>query len=179
MKKLLTPLLVLVTAASCHAQDSHLDQFYRKFDGHGAETTQGTINLALLLNFSSSDTSNRWFRKVTLCRFMAIQPEKSPAAGEEWDELQQSLKEDHFEEWMSVRHGKDNFRMLSRVRSDGQQDIVCLAASPHGGGVFFHVRGRFSAADLEKIESSLENSDKSDGSASQTVSGVHIVRDAR
>ena len=160
MKKLLTPLLFVVLATSCQAQESHLDQFYHKYDAGGSESVSGTINLALLLNFSSSDksdTSNNWLSKVTLCRFIIIDPEKGPRAGEEWNDLQQSVKEDHFEECMTVRHGKDNFRMMIRERKDGQEDLVCLATGQHSGGVFFHVRGRFSAADRARIGAALRD----------------------
>src|SRR6185312_1768981 len=155
MKKLCMPLLLLLTAASCQAQVSHLDAFYRKFDAAGGESAKGTINLSLLLNLAATDSSDNWLGKVTLCRFMTLDPEKSPKAGEEWSELQQSLKEDHFEELMSARHGKDNFRMLSCDRSDGQEDLVCMAMSRQGGGVVFHIRGKFSASDREKIRNAL------------------------
>jgi hypothetical protein len=164
MKKLLTPLLLLFVAASCQAQESHLDQFYHKYDGSGgSESVSGTINLALLLNLSSSDksgksdTANSWISKVTMCRFIVIDPEKGPKAGAEWNDLQQSVKDDHFEECMTVRQGKDNFRMMILERKDGQEDLVCLATGQHSGGVFFHVRGRFSAADRAKIGAALRD----------------------
>jgi hypothetical protein len=157
MKKIITPLMILMVAAACHAQESHLDQFYQKFDASGSETAKGSINLALLLNFSSSDTAKSWTKKVTMCRFLAIEPEKTASAGQEWADLKQSLKDDRFEEWMSVRKGKGNFRLLAKDRQDGQEDIVCVATDEHGGGVFFHIRGRFSAADKAQIQAALQD----------------------
>jgi hypothetical protein len=157
MKKIITPVMVLLVTVACHAQESHLDQFYQKFDASGSETTKGSINLALLLNFSSSDTADSWTKKVTMCRFMTIDPAKTPTAGQEWAELKQSLKDDHFEEWMSVRKGKGNFRLLAKERKDGQEDIVAVATDEHGQGVFFHLRGRFTAADKARMEAALEN----------------------
>jgi hypothetical protein len=157
MKKIITPLLTLLVAVSCHAQESHLDQFYQKFDAAGAETTKGSINVALLLNFAASDSSDSWTKRVTMCRFMAIDPEKTPKSAEEWADLKQSLKDDHFEEWMSVRKGKSNFRIMARDRKDGQEDVVCLAVDEHGEGVFLHLRGRFSAADKARIQASIQD----------------------
>jgi Domain of unknown function (DUF4252) len=157
MKKMFTPLLTLLVVAACHAQESHLDQFYQKFDAAGAETTKGSINLALLLNFSSSDTTDSWTKRVTMCRFLAIDPAKTPKAAEEWADLKQSLKDDHFEEWMSVRKGKSDFRLMARNRKDGQEDVICLAVDEHGEGVFFHLRGKFSEADKVRIQAAMQD----------------------
>ena len=167
MKKLFTPLLaVLFTFTACaqdthpdHAQDTHLDQFYQKFNSGENETSNGTINLSLLLNLSASSNpaDSGWWHKITLCRFLTIDPGKTASAGKEWSELNQSLRDDHFEEWMSVRHGKENFRMLARDRKDGQEDVVCVAVDKNGSGVFFHLRGRFSAADKDRIGAALQD----------------------
>lgn len=158
-KKILAPLMIILIGVACHAQDSHLDRFYQKFDAGGAETAKGSINLSLMMNFGGTDSSDGWMKKVTMCRFLTLDPEKTAKAAEEWTELTSSLKEDHFEEWMSVRKGKGNFRILSRDRRDGQEDIVCVAADEHGAGVFFHLRGRFTAADKDRIRASMDNGD--------------------
>src|SRR5580658_9441499 len=139
MKKIIIPLLTLLVAVACHAQESHLDRFYQKFDAAGAETAKGSINLALLLNLStSSDSSDGWKKKVTMCRFITIDSMKSAKAAQEWAELAQSLKDDRFEEWMSIRKGKSNFRLMASARKDGQQDVVCMGVNPDGGGIFVH-----------------------------------------
>src|SRR5580658_7443187 len=131
MKKIIIPLLTLLVAVACHAQESHLDQFYQKFDAAGAETTKGSINLALLMNLGASDSSDGWMKKVTMCRFLTIDSAKTPKAAQEWADLTQSLKDDHFEEWMSVRKGKSNFRIMARDRKDGQEDVVCVVVGEH------------------------------------------------
>jgi hypothetical protein len=169
MKKLFTPLpgarmlaapllAILFTFTAC-AQDTHLDQFYKKFNSSENETSNGTINLSLLLNLSASSNpaDTGWWHKITLCRFIAIDSAKTAGAAKEWSELNQSLRDDHFEEWMSVRHGKENFRMLARERKDGQEDVVCVAVDENGSGVFFHLRGRFSAADKDRIGAALQD----------------------
>jgi hypothetical protein len=157
MKKLITPLMILLVAVACHAQESHLDQFYQKFDAAGTETTKGSINLSLLLNLAGSDSSNSWMKKVTVCRFLAIDSLEAPKAGQEWADLTESLKADHFEECMSVRKGKSNFRIMTKDRKDGQEDVVCVVTGDHGGGVFLHVRGKFSAADKARIQEMMQD----------------------
>src|ERR1700709_964445 len=124
MQKLLFPLaLLLVTFTAC-AQSSSLDQFYQKFNtGDG----NGSINPAFLLNISGQDQhsdSSGWLKKITVVRFMTIDAAKTPAASQEWSELTRSLKADHFEEWMSVHKGKGDFRLMSKDRKDGQEEVV-------------------------------------------------------
>ncbi|HEV3410832.1 MAG TPA: DUF4252 domain-containing protein [Puia sp.] len=157
MKKIIPPLMALFITVACHAQESHLDQFYQKFDAGGAETAKGSINMALMLNFSSSDTGDSWTKRITMCRFLTIDPEKTAKAGQEWAELKQSLKDDQFEEWMSVRKGKSNFKVMSKNRKDGQEDVVCVAVDEHGEGVFLQLRGRFTAADKARIQAAMQD----------------------
>jgi hypothetical protein len=157
MKKIITPLMTLLLAVACHAQESHLDQFYQKFDAASSETTKGSINLSLFLNLAGSDSSNSWMKKVTVCRFLTIDSLETPKASQEWADLTQSLKDDHFEEWMSVKKGKSNFRIMTKDRKDGQEDVVCVVRGDHGGGVFFHVRGKFSAADKARIQEMMQD----------------------
>lgn len=161
MKKLITPLLTLVVVAACHAQESHLDRFYEKFDGSGAETAKGSINLSLLMNLGGADSSNGWMKKVTMCRFLVLDSVKTAKANQEWAELTQSLKDDHFEEWMSVRKGKSNFRVMGKDRKDSQEDVVCVAVGEQGAGVLFHIRGRFTADDKARIQEMMQ--DRNDG----------------
>lgn len=168
MKKITTPLLLLsvavmtlLMAVACQAQESHLDRFYQKFDAYGEETAKGSIDLSLLLRLGGADSSNSWMKKVTMCRFLTLDSVKTSKAGQVWADLTQSLKDDHFEEWMSVRKGKSNFRFMTRDRKDGQEDFVCLAVGENGNGVFFHIRGKFTADDKARIQEMLQ--DRNDG----------------
>jgi hypothetical protein len=157
MKKFIAPMLILLISCGADAQETHLDQFYRKYNSGGAESSVGSINLSLLLNISSPDSTDGWWHRVSMCRFLTIDKEKTPRAGQEWDELTQSLRDDHFEEWMSVRHGKENIRLMAKDRKDGQEEVVCVAIDQHGSGVFIHLRGRFSAADKARIEAAVQD----------------------
>lgn len=157
MKKTITPLLVLLFAVACHAQESHLDDFYQKFETAGSDATKGSINLSLLLNLGTSDSSDGWMKKITLCRFLTIDSVKMQKAGQAWTELTQSLKDDHFEEWMSIRKGKSNFRIMAKDRKDGQEDVVLVGVDTNGGGVFFHLRGKFTPADKARIRTMMND----------------------
>src|SRR5580692_1914109 len=180
MKKIITPLMTLLVAVACHAQESHLDQFYQKLDAASTETTKGSLNLSLLLNLAGSDSSNSWMKKVTVCRFLAIDPQEMAKADQEWADLTQSLKDDHFEERMSVKKGKSNFRIMAKERKDGQEDVVCVVAGDKGGGVLFHVRGRFSAADKAHIQGMMQDRGGDTGGTGRVIElspgGLTIVK---
>jgi hypothetical protein len=158
MQKTLLPLLILLVSFSACAQPSHLDQFYQKFNAAGSDVGSGFINPSLLLNISCSDPDScKWRHKITLLRFLTIDGSKTPTAGREWNELDQSLHADRFEEWISIRKGKGHVRLLSKDRKDGQEDIVCLIVDKEGNGIFFHLRGSFSAADKTSIEAAFQD----------------------
>jgi hypothetical protein len=164
MKKLFFPLFVVLISFSACAQENHLDQFYQKFNsgensgsGNISFSGSGSFNISLLLNLSSDNAADTsWWHKITMCRFLTIDSGKAQNS-QAWAALNQVLREDHFEEWMTVRHGKENFRLLSKDRKDGQEDVVCVAIDKNGSGVFFHLRGRFSADDKSRIGAALQD----------------------
>lgn len=164
MKKLFFPLLIVLISFTACAQQAHLDQFYQKFNsgntsgsGDVSFSSAGSFNVSMLFNLSSKDAADTgWWHKITLCRFLMIDSAKAQSA-QAWAELNQSLREDHFEEWMTVRHGKGNFRLLSKDRKDGQEDVVCVAIDNNGSGIFFHLRGRFSENDKNRISAALQD----------------------
>ena len=173
MKKIIFPLSFFLISLTACAQPTHLDRFYRKFNLAGNDNDGGfggSINPSFLLNISGSFKSgiagsgknvtadsvkNDWFHKITMLRCLTIDATNTPSADREWDELAQSLRDDHFEEWFSIRKGKGHIRLLSKDGKDGQQDVVCVVVGDKGDGLFFHLRGNFSAADKARMESAF------------------------
>jgi hypothetical protein len=149
MKKLPIPLLVILIGISACAQSSHLDKFYESHQ-------QTSFDPGLL--FSASFTGNNdgsWKHKITYLRCLIM--DARTATSQEWNELTASLRADHFEDWFSIRKGKGRIEVLSR---DGEQeDIACLIVGDDGGGLFFHLRGHFTAEDKARIESALQSHD--------------------
>jgi hypothetical protein len=182
MQKLLLSLFIVISLSAC-AQQSHLDKFYQKYHssdgitfsgGSSSDGTSGSIKISgdsggsisidpsLLLNANFSgkgNADNNWMRKITNLRLLILDGEKTPSAQQQWTELEESLRQDGFEELITVRHGKDRFRLLSK---DGQGDlkqIAFLVAGKEGSGLFFHFRGHFTEKDMARIQSSLQEHD--------------------
>lgn len=178
-KKLTFPLLILAFTFSACAQQSHLDKFYQQYQDTGA-------NLGLDPNFlfsasfggngstgsngSNDDNGNshgkdnvddagNWMHKITAIRCMIIDGKKTPNAAGEWSDLTRALRADHFEEWFSIRKGTGRVQLLSQDKGDTMEEIACLIVGDDGSGLFFHLRGHFTAADRARMESALQSHD--------------------
>ncbi len=164
MQKLLFPLALFMISLTACAQESHLDQFYHKFNSTDEGGINGSISPSFLLNMSGSfnvgsedSVKNAWLRKITQIRFLSSEVPKTPAASQEWSELTRSLKDDEFEEWFSVRQGKGTVRVLSKERKDGQEEVVCVVVDKDGSGLLFQLRGRFSTADKARMQDAFKH----------------------
>lgn len=162
MKKMMLPLLVLVTALSACAQSSHLDNFYRRYDNgaDGNDLFSGNAGFLFRASFSGNNENKDedWMHKITAIRCLIIDG-KNTAANREWAELGASLQADHFEEWFSARKGKSKFQLLSHDGKNSLEDVACLIIGDDGGGLFFHLRGHFTAEDKAKLEAALQSHD--------------------
>src|ERR1700734_2254323 len=162
MKKITFPLLILVAFSAC-AQPAHLDKFYQKY--HSAEDNKDGFDPGLLFTASfsgshnSDDAADNWLHKITSLRCLIIDGKKAVDPTQEWNDLSASLRADHFEEWFSVRKGKGRVQLLSRDDKDNMEDIACVIAGDDGGGIFFHLRGHFTAADKARMEAALQEHD--------------------
>ena len=161
MKKLTLPLLILVTFSAC-AQPAHLDKFYQKY--HALQDNKDGFDPGFLFTASfsgshDSDDKNNWLSKVTSVRCLIIDGKKAVDPMQEWNDLSASLRADHFEEWFSVRKGKGRVQLLSLDNKDNLEDIACVIVGDDGGGLFFHLRGHFTAADKARMEAALQEHD--------------------
>jgi uncharacterized protein DUF4252 len=161
MKKLTFPLLILVAFSAC-AQPAHLDKFYQKY--HAMQDNKDGFDPGFLFTASfsgghDSDDKNNWLSKVTSVQCLIIDGKKAVDPTQEWNDLNASLRADHFEEWFSVRKGKGRVQLLSLDNKDNMEDIACVIAGDDGGGLFFHLRGHFTAADKARMEAALQDHD--------------------
>jgi hypothetical protein len=166
MRKLLlfSLALTMVSLSAC-AQESGLDKFYNKYKNSGQIDGNISIDPSFLLNasFSSggkSDEKGGWMHKITRIRVLILDGKKAPLAGADLRGLSRSLRSEQFEELVSVRKGKDNVQLLDKECKDGLKEIVFLATGEDGGGLFIEFRGNFTARDLEKIQSAIQDNHK-------------------
>jgi hypothetical protein len=163
-KSLATPLLILLVSFTACAQHSSLDQFYEKYHSTGNKDDI-SFDPSFLLNISfngsnpaspagsAKDKPTDWSRKITSLRCLSI----DAAHAQEWADLSRTLKKDNFEEWFSVRKGKGRLQLLSRDGKEGPEEVVCLIVGEEGNGLFFHLRGHFTATDKARMQISLQD----------------------
>jgi hypothetical protein len=178
--------IVLGSLSAC-AQDSHLDKFYHKYQSapasgaHDAATGNGTgatgktsitissddgslsLDPSFMLNacFPASDgqAASGWVHKMTNLRLLILDGEKNPSARQEWTDLEESLKQDRFEELLTIRKGSDRVRLLSKDAAAGVKEVAFLVAGKDGSGLFFHFRGHFTEKDMAGIQSAFQSHD--------------------
>jgi Domain of unknown function (DUF4252) len=164
MKKLTFPLCVLLIAFTACAQSSHLDKFYQQYhstdNGDGIDPTfLFSASFSLNNGDSKDDKDGNWMHKITSVRCLIIDGKKTPDAVREWSDLSASLRADHFEEWFSIRKGQGRVQLLSHDKNDVMEEIACLIVGDDGSGLFFHLRGHFTAADRARMEAALQSHD--------------------
>lgn len=162
MKKLSFPLLVCLTTLAACAQSSHLDKFYKEY--RAANNDGFDPGLLLSASFSgggdrTTDTAGSWLHRVASVRCLVIDGKKSEGAGREWADLTASLRADHFEEWFSARKGHQRFQLLSLDGRDNFSEFACVIVGDDDSGLFFDLRGNFTAADRARIEKALQSHD--------------------
>jgi len=157
MQAITIPLLMLLISFSACAQTSHVDEFYQKYQD-SKKDKGGIEGGGWQFNFTSSGSSRSgddWFSKVSFLHCLSI----DAAQTQEWSDLDRSISKDNFEEWFSVRHGKGRFQMLTCDGKGEVEDVVCIIRGKEGNGLFFHMRGRFTTADKNRIQSALQGID--------------------
>src|SRR5579859_5956885 len=148
MKSFTLPLFALLLAATACAQPSHLDKVYRQYYN---ENGQLSVDPGLLLNISFSS------KKISTLQCLLIDGKKSVDAGREFRDLERAVSADHFEEWFSIRKGKGRVAAYSLDGPGDLKDLVCLLVGDDDGGLFFHLRGHFTAADKARLEAALQD----------------------
>jgi hypothetical protein len=152
MRYITLSLFALLLAAAVCAQPSHLDRVYRQYSN---ENGQIAIDPGLLLNVSFSS------KKISTLHCLIIKghgltlPEAT--AGAEFRDLEHAVHADHFEEWFSIRKGKGRVAAYTLEGPGDLEDLVCLLVGDDDGGLFFHLRGHFTAEDKARLEAALQD----------------------
>ena len=122
-----------------------------------------SLNPTFMLNacFPGSDgqAASGWVHKMTNLRVIILDGKKNSSAPQEWTDLEESLKQDQFEELLTIRKGGDRVRLLSKEAAAGMKEVAFLVAGKDGSGLFFHFRGHFTEKDMASIQSVLQSHD--------------------
>jgi Domain of unknown function (DUF4252) len=157
MQKLFIAIALLVASCSTFSQETYTDRFYKKFKAYD-EGGEDLIKPALTINagFSGSD-SKGWFNKVVKFRVLVLNDQKAPSLREEWDGLIKALGKDEYDDLVTVRQGKGYLRLMSKDINGDLKDVVLLISDKDGGSIFVNLRGRFTAHDIDQIQSAFQD----------------------
>ena len=161
MRLLILPALLAMLSLSACAQHAALDKFYAKFHGSSNNGLSISMDNNFMLNAcfsgkegSAKSDSDGWFKKVTQIRLLILDEKNAPSA-KEWSALSSSLRDDHYEDLVSIRQGGDRVQLMSADVSGGLKDVVFIACGTEGGGMLVNFKGRFTEKDLEKMQDEL------------------------
>ena len=93
-----------------------------------------------------------WIQKVTQLK-VVIMDKKKTADAEQWDKLVRELRDQRYEELMSIRKGENRMRLMSRD-GDGVKEMAFLAGDGDGG-LYIQFAGKFTQHDLEQMQLSI------------------------
>ncbi|HXB90939.1 MAG TPA: DUF4252 domain-containing protein [Puia sp.] len=181
MQKFLLPLALLMISLSACSQDSHLDKFFQKHQngsgsgfhiscnsgsasGTAGTSTDGSASFLLNASFSGkssgkSSSTEAWMSKISSLRLIVLDGKRNPDADKDWKDLESCLRDDHFDELMSIHKGKERMRLLSKDVNEGLKEIAFLVAGKEDSGLFFHFRGHFTEKDLTAMQNFLQSHD--------------------
>jgi hypothetical protein len=146
--KTLTLALLLIAAVCAQAQPTHLEKVYRQYNNENAPI--GVDPVALLnVTFSS--------KKISTLHCLLLDGTKTPNAAREIHDLEHAVRDDHFEEWISIRKGKGRVAAYSLNGPGDIKDWVCLLVGSDDAALFFHLRGHFTPEDKARLEAALQD----------------------
>jgi len=157
MQKMLLPLAFLAISLTACSQENYLDKFYNKH--HNSGEGAGSLfspSFSINANFSG-DSQKTWKNKVTQFRMLILDSKENPSLRHDLDELSLDLRKDKFEDMVTIHSGKDNMQLLSKDEKGGLKEIVFVVTGKDGGCVFMDIKGKFTAHDMDEIQSSLQD----------------------
>lgn len=155
MQKLFIAIALLVASCSSFSQETYTDKFYKRFKSYD-EGGENFIKPVLSLNACFSDGDNKgWFDKIVQFRVLVLDNKTAPSLRQEWDGLVRALGKDEYEDLVTFRQGKDYFRLMLKEVKEGMKDVVLLSAGKDGSCLFVDLRGRFTAHDIDRIQTAF------------------------
>lgn len=122
--------------------------------GYGQQASFSTnASFMLQASFHGKEDGN-WIQKVTQVKVMVMDKKKA-ADAEQWARLMHELRDQRYEELVSIRKGKDRLRLMSRD-GDGVKEVAFLAGDGDGG-LYIQFAGKFTQHDLEQMQLSIQD----------------------
>jgi hypothetical protein len=122
--------------------------------GYGQQASFST-NASFMLSASfHGKEDGTWIQKVTQVKVMVLDKKKAADAAQ-WDRLVHELRDQRYEELVSIRKGENRVRLMSR-NGDGVKELAFLAGDGDGG-LYIQFAGKFTQHDLEQMQLSIQD----------------------
>lgn len=122
--------------------------------GYGQQASFST-NASFMLQASfHGKEDGSWIQKVTRVKLMILDKNKAADAAQ-WDKVVRELRDQRYEELVSIRKGENRVRLMSRDE-DGVKEVAFLAGDGDGG-LYIQFAGKFTQHDLEQMQLSIRD----------------------
>jgi len=153
MKKLVLILIVALAPALANAQNSAVENLFKKYGGQDGFTTV-TINSGLLkmaAEFSDDDDGMEILNSIKGIKILA---QEDGDAGNFYDEVMGSLKKDSYEELMTVN--SDDEDVIFLVKKEGKRiKEFLLVVGGNEENALIYISGDMYMKDLAQLGSSM------------------------
>ena len=122
--------------------------------GYGQQASFST-NASFMLQASfHGKEDGSWIQKVTQVKLMILDKKKAADAAQ-WNKVVSELRDQRYEELVSIRKGESRVRLMSRD-GDGVKEVAFLAGDGDGG-LYIQFAGKFTQHDLEQMQLSIRD----------------------
>jgi len=122
--------------------------------GYGQQASFSTDASFMLQASFHGKEDGTWIQKVTKVKLMILDKKKT-ADAEQWDKVVRELRDQRYEELVSIRKGENRVRLMSRD-GDGVKEVAFLAGDGDGG-LCIQFAGKFTQHDLEQMQLSIRD----------------------
>jgi hypothetical protein len=129
------------------------------FAGSAQTSASFSIDPSFMLTASFKGSSDGdWIHKVTQLQVMVMDGKKA-ADAQQWNKLSHDLRDQRFEDLLSIRKGSGRLQLLSKEGRQGLKEIAFFAGDGDGG-LFIRFSGKFTQHDLDEMLSSLRDNNQ-------------------
>lgn len=154
MKKLITLLLIALFPVLAIAQNSAVDQIFKKYENRDGFTvvtiSQGLLKMAADIDDEDQE-AKEFLNRINSIKILASEDESNVNL---YDEVLSSLNKKDYEELMTVKSSDEDVLMLAKKDGDVVQELILLVGGKEDNALVY-ISGRMSMKDMAKISKSV------------------------
>ena len=153
MKKLVLILIVALAPALANAQNTAVDQLFKKYGGQDGFTTI-TINSGLLKMVSQFSDDDEELEILNSIKGIKILTQEDGESNNFYDEVMGTLKKDAYEELMTVNSNDEDVIFLIKKEGKSITEFLLIVGG-EDENVLVYISGNMNMKDLAQLGSSV------------------------